>query len=150
MKRVDLGVGIFFVLLGIGVLLASQDLPLFTRNSPGPGFLPRGLAVIFIITGAVLAFKQFVNPSSGRFAAPDPGGALRVVGCFVLLAVVIAVMEPLGFLVSMLLLMAGIMFGIERTFTPTAFLVVALVPVVFWTLFAKVLGVRLPPGVLSF
>ncbi len=150
MKRIDLGVGIFFVALGIGVILAGQELAVFTRNSPGPGFLPRGLAIIFIVTGAILAIKQFVNPSQGHFEALDRNGTLRVVGAFVLMAVVIGVMESLGFIVSMLLLMAGIMFGIERKFTPTAFLVVALVPIVFWTLFAVLLGVRLPPGVLYF
>jgi len=149
-KRVDLGVGIFFVVLGLFVVYAAQDLAVFTRNSPGPGFLPRGLAIIFIVTGSVLAVKQFVRPSTGSAPSMDPAGTGRVVAIFVLLGIVIATMEPLGFIVSMLILMAGVMFGIERTFTKTAILTVALVPVAFWTLFAVLLGVRLPEGLLYF
>lgn len=150
MRRVDLGIGLFFVALGLFVLWASRDLAVLDRTSPGPGFLPRVLVVIFIVAGATLAVKQLVRPSTGAFVPVGRGGNTRVLAIFALLAVVLVSMEPLGFILAMLILMAGLMFGIERKFTVASVATVVLVPVVFWTLFAVLLGVRLPEGLLYF
>ena len=150
MSTVDLGVGLFFVGLGGFVLWASRDLAVFTVNSPGPGFLPLGLAVIFLVAGGALALKQFISPSTGTVSAGQRGGTVRVLAVFALLAVVVVGLETLGFITSMLILMGGVMFGIERKFTIAALATVILVPVGFWALFAVLLGVRLPEGPLFF
>ncbi len=150
MAKVDLGVGLFFVGLGVFVLWAGRDLAVLTANSPGPGFLPLGLAIIFLVAGAALAVKQFISPSTGTVSAGERGGTVRVLAVFALLAVVVVGLETLGFITSMLILMAGVMFGLERKFTIAALATVILVPVGFWALFAVLLGVRLPEGPLFF
>lgn len=150
MAKVDLGVGSFFVGLGVFVLWAARDLAVLTANSPGPGFLPLGLAIIFLVAGGALAIKQFISPSTGTVSAGQQGGTVRVLAVFALLAVVVVGLETLGFITSMLILMAGIMFGLERKFTIAALATVILVPVGFWALFAVLLGVRLPEGPLFF
>jgi putative tricarboxylic transport membrane protein len=150
MRRVDLGVGLFFVALGLVVLWASQDLAVFARTSPGPGFLPRGLVIIFVVVGGILAVKQFVRPSTGTLNPVGTGGTRRVFAVFVILLVSLLSLEALGFIVAMLILMAGLMFGIERKVTVASVATVVLVPVVSWTLFAVLLEVRLPEGLLFF
>lgn len=150
MAKVDLGVGLFFVGLGVFVLWAARDLAVLTANSPGPGFLPLGLAIIFLVAGAALAIKQFVSPSTGTVSSGERGGTVRVLAVFALLAVVVVGLETLGFITSMLILMGGVMFGLERKFTIAALATVILVPVGFWALFAVLLGVRLPEGPLFF
>lgn len=150
MKRVDLGIGIVSIVLGIIVILTSQDLASFAGNGPGPGFLPRALALIFILGGLALAIKEIIRPSTETLDAVGLAGNVRVLYVFTLLIVVAVIFEPLGFIVAMLLLMAGLVFGLERKFNLAAILTVVLVPVVCWTLFAVLLRVRLPEGILFF
>lgn len=150
MRRVDLGVGLFFVALGLVVWWASQDLAVFARTSPGPGFLPRGLVVVFVVVGGILAVKQFVRPSTGTLNRVGRGGTLRVLSVFALLLVVLLTLKTLGFILAMLIFMAGVTFGIERKFTVVSVITVVLVPVVSWILFAVLLEVRLPEGLLFF
>lgn len=150
MRRVDFVVGVVFVLLGLFVLWAGRDLELVADSAPGPGFLPTGLAVIFIGAGALLAAKQFFKPSTGEVSSAGRPGTFRVLAVFALLALTVAVFEPLGFILATTLLLAGLLFGVERKFTVAAVATVALLPVGLWTLFSVLLGVRLPEGILYF
>lgn len=149
-QGIDFGVGIFFVGLGCFVLWAGRDLAIQATNRPGPGLLPTILAVICIVGGLVLAIQQLVRPTTRRYRPSSPAGNQRVASVLVLTVVTVVLFEPLGFIASTMLLMAGIMFGVERKFTIVSVATVVLIPIVFWTLFAVLLGVRLPAGLLYF
>jgi hypothetical protein len=150
MKQVDFLVGLAFVLFGLLVFWAARDLAIRTDSAPGPGMLPKTLAVVFVVAGGLLAAKQFVRPSTGTAVRVGNAGNTRVLAVFVLMAVTVAVFETLGFILATTLLLAGLLFGVERKFTAVAAATVLLLPAGLWALFAVLLGVRLPAGLLYF
>jgi len=149
-RWIDFAAGVFFVALGLFVLSQMDELDILATNRPGPGLLPLILSAVFVVAGAALAVKQLVRPNTKPYPATSRGGGARVAAVFALLVGTVVLFEPLGFILSSVLLMGGLTFGIERKFTITAVCVVLLVPVLLWVLFAILLGVRLPPGLIFF
>jgi hypothetical protein len=150
MKQVDFVVGVGFVLFGLVVFWAARDLAVRADSAPGPGLLPKALAIVFVVAGGLLAAKQFVRPSTGAAVRAGSAGNTRVLAVFVLMTVTVVVFEPLGFILATTLLLAGLLFGVERKFTAVAAATVLLLPSALWALFAVLLGVRLPTGLLYF
>jgi len=146
----DLITGLLFVALGAFTLLAGRDLAFRAEFGAGPGFLPRILAILLIGTGGALAAKQFVKPTQGVMALPSGRGAVKVVATIAMMVVAVVVIEDLGFILTAVLLLAVALFGVERKVTVTSGLIAVLLPLAFWTLFAVLLGVRLPAGLVSF
>jgi hypothetical protein len=147
MRRVDLGVGIFFAALGIFAILAVRDLPFFETNRPGPALFPIIVGILFIVFGGLLAILQFVRPSTGE--APKWDRVSRVVVVAALLVAAVVLMPIIGFILVSMLLLGGILFGVERKYTIASVLVVFGLPVLFWFTFAELMGLRLPPGILA-
>ena len=148
MRRVDMGVGLFFVALGIFAILSVGNLPIFETNRPGPALFPIIVAIIFIGCGGLLTILQFVRPSTGK--APEWDRISRVVAVVAILIVAVVLMPILGFVVISVLLLAAILFGVERKFTITSLVVVIGMPILFWIAFVELMGLRLPAGILAF
>ena len=151
-SRLDLVIGIVFVGLGVFLFFGVWSLPEFGPTAPGAGFLPRIIAVLFVILGAALAIKQFGRKARAKGRPEGEIGRFnwRVLPVFALLVVVAFIYVPAGFLISAFVIMAALVFGLERKFTLAAILTVVLVPVAFWELFYHLLGVPLPTGILYF
>jgi hypothetical protein len=49
----DLAFGLFLIALGVLAYMLAADLPVGTATSMGPGYVPRGLALIIIFCGLV-------------------------------------------------------------------------------------------------
>lgn len=150
MRWADFGTGVFFVLLGIFVLWTGRDLPISGEGRPGPGMLPVATAITFIVLGGALAVKQLVRPSTDAFSNPGRGGFSKVAAAFGLLVFGVVLLEPLGFILASALMLAGILLGVERKFTVASAAVILALPPVLWIVFARLLGLRLPEGLLSF
>ncbi|TQN38052.1 tripartite tricarboxylate transporter TctB family protein [Blastococcus colisei] len=149
-RAADLVAGLLFVALGGFTLYAGRDLEFQAEFAAGPGFLPRILAIILIAVGGALAVKQFVRPTGGRVPLPSGAETVKIAATMGLVLLAVLFIEVLGFIVTAFLLVAGLLFGVERKFTITSLIVSVAVPVVFWTLFAVLLGARLPAGLISF
>lgn len=108
-----------FVALSVLTIVLSFDYPYKDRLGPGPAFFPVWLS---IITG-VLSLALFIQTTWGRSVAdtttkifPGPQGAWRIgIILFALLACV-ALLEPLGFRITLLLflLLLPQALGVER------------------------------------
>jgi putative tricarboxylic transport membrane protein len=146
----DLVAGLLFVAIGLFSLYASRDLAFRGEFAAGPGFFPRILAIILIAAGGALAIKQFVRPSTGRVPLPSGAGAAKIAATLGALLGAVLLIEVLGFILTAFLLIAVLLFGVERKFTITAVVVSVALPIAFWTLFAVLLGARLPAGLVSF
>ena len=147
MRRVDLGLGIVFVALGIFAILAVRDLPFFEAKRPGPAMFPIVVGILFIVFGGLLAVLQFVRPSTGD--GPEWDRVSRVVVVVGLLIAAVVLMPIIGFILVSILLLSGILFGVERKFTLTSVIVVFGLPILFWLAFVELMGLRLPPGILA-
>lgn len=110
--RADHVAGAFFIGVGVLVFALSGDLPTGSLSMPGSGFLPKILAGLSILFGLVLGLRAGVEsrPFAELHWADGKHAALVVV----ITAAGIALFEWLGFAITMVLLMLGLLVIIER------------------------------------
>jgi putative tricarboxylic transport membrane protein len=115
-------------LLGIflAALLTSLDYSLTDALGPGPGFFPFWLSLI----GAALTIAILIQDASSRDTAaadilPDRQSALQAGTVLVALTAAGALIEPLGFRLTMLLFIAGLLAALGAR-APVAIVLTAL------------------------
>jgi len=145
--RTDHVAGSVFVALGIVVLALSGDLPVGTLSFPGAGMMPKLVAGLMIVFGLLLVGRAGESATLASLAWGDLPHAARVVA---ITAVAIALYQPLGFVITMALLLFTLTFGAERRPVLAAAAFSAGVVALTYLLFAVVLKTPLEPGVLGF
>jgi hypothetical protein len=135
------------VALGIGVLALSGDLPVGTLSFPGAGMMPKLVAGLMIVFGLLLVGRAGESAPLASLAWGDLPHAARVVA---ITAVAIVLYQPLGFVITMALLLFTLTFGAERRPVLAAAAFSAGVVALTYLLFAVVLKTPLEPGVLGF
>ncbi|MFJ4210833.1 tripartite tricarboxylate transporter TctB family protein [Paenarthrobacter sp. NPDC089675] len=97
-KSVLAGIGAFTA-VGVYVLVSSIGLGLWTSLGPGPGLFPFAMGILLVAMSIVWLLQELRNPSEA------PGGADRglVIAVVVSLAVLAAVLDLIGFQLSMFL-----------------------------------------------
>src|SRR6476646_7823738 len=109
--RADHVAGTFFVGVGLLVFALSGDLPTGSLSMPGSGFLPKILAGLSILFGIVLVLRATESPPFATVPWSDAWHAALVIG---ITGAGIALFEWLGFLITMVLLMAALLVVVER------------------------------------
>jgi hypothetical protein len=109
--RADHVAGAAFVGFGALVIALSGDLPVGQLSMPGSGFLPRIVAILTIVFGLALIFRA---KESGTFSELDWSDGKHALMVTAITAAAIALYERLGFIVTMLLMMFGLLVVIER------------------------------------
>jgi hypothetical protein len=145
--RTDHVAGSVFVALGIVVLALSGDLPVGTLSFPGAGMMPKLVAGLMILFGLLLVGRAGESAPLASLAWGDLPHAARVIA---ITAVAIALYQPLGFIITMALLLFTLTFGAERRPVLAAAAFSAGVVALTYLLFAVVLKTPLEPGVLGF
>ena len=115
------GIGAF-VAVGVYVLVDSLGLGLWTSLGPGPGMFPFAMGVLLVSMSAVWLLQELRSPSEA------PGGVDRrlVIEVVVSLAILAAVMDLIGFQLSMFLfLMYHLKFRGRRTWVSSLIIAVA-------------------------
>jgi hypothetical protein len=140
-----------WIVLGTGMCLHAWQLRLWDATGPGSGFLPFLAGLILALTGLGLLLRE---RAAGRPAGPapsfwtDPTGRNRVALVVGALAALALLMPVLGFLLAAFLVMTFLL-GLERRrLVPAVGLAAAASASVYW-LFASLLQVRLPRGLLG-
>lgn len=147
MKRSETVLGGAVALLGAAVFLDSLSFPLMPDGWPGPGLFPQILSVLLILFGGTVAV-QSLRSQRMEAEAYEPKAVLRAGLVLVAVAIYVAVVQRLGFLITASLITAGMMLllGVRvRTAIPAGIGVAVLCVL----LFEKVLRVPLPPGILG-
>ena len=145
--RADHVAGAAFIALGIVVFAISGDLPFGRLSAPGAGMMPKLAAGLMMLFAALL-----LAPGGGtkRFAEiewSDRGHAALVV---LITAASVAAYRPLGFLITMALLVFALLVIVERrNALVAAAYSVCLTLFAYW-LFGKALKSPLERGVLWF
>jgi putative tricarboxylic transport membrane protein len=144
--RRDHVAGSAFIAAGTLVLLASGDLPFGTLASPGAGMLPMLIVGLMMAFGMILLAQARQSPSIAEVDWSDLPHALRVV---VVAAAAAALYVPLGFLLTIPLLLFALIFLVERRplLIALAFSIGATVAV--YGLFAILLRTPLPRSLLG-
>ena len=152
MNKAETTAGGIVTVVGVLMLLESMKFAYFLEGVPGPGFLPRWIAVGLVCTGLVLTVKG-LRPGMVLQEAiqwPDAGGWKRIALMLGALAVALILLEKLGFMVVTTVFMAVLIFGLGVR----SWVMLVSVPLVaaigLYVVFAVWLRVPLPKGIFFF
>jgi putative tricarboxylic transport membrane protein len=134
----------------LAALVTSLDYSLTDALGPGPGFFPFWLSLIgAALTLAILIQDVRSDDASATRLLPDRQAMLRGAGVLVALTLAAALLEPLGFRLTMLLFIAGLLLWLGAR-SPTAIaLTAAAGSFGVFHVFYHWLKVPLPLGVLG-
>lgn len=143
-------VSVLLLLFAGWALVVSSALPFGTARVPQAGFFPTILSVL-LMTLALLSL--FEGRSDSR---PDPetmsisaANWFRLGVILVALAGFVIVLEQFGFLLSSFLLMVSLLRAIEPQNWPRITLIAFAAALISYVIFAHLLGVALPAGILG-
>lgn len=151
----DLIVCIACILLGGAVYAASPRYDIFTYDPVGGGGFPRILAVLIIICGLLIGLQHFIKQRAAVKAGSESQPLIKITGKVKELALMVValilyalLMETIGYVVSTLLLVSGLMYiqherGVKRLVGTPVAIVAGL-----YVIFAVILQIRMPAGLL--
>jgi tripartite tricarboxylate transporter TctB family protein len=148
------GLGVVAAAFGVIALIDASGLDMFGKKGvPGPGFFPISLSVAIIGLGLLLTVVSVLRGlRHGRGPADQMHGLraelLRAAGVWLGFLIGVALMPLIGFVPANIVLIAYLVFGVERIRGIKAVLVIIAVPLVAYALFVFVLGVELPTSIL--
>jgi putative tricarboxylic transport membrane protein len=144
--RADHVAGAAAIIVGLGVLAFSGDLPLGSLSFPGAGMWPKLICIIMIVLGALLCVRAGDSKPLAEIDWSDLWHATIVTGAT---AAAIALYQPLGFILSIALLLAGLVWLERRKPIPAALYGIG-ISVAVYALFTIVLKTPLERGLLGF
>ena len=145
--RADHVAGGAFVALGIVVFAISGDLPFGKLSAPGAGMMPKLMAGLMMAFAAAIMIGAASGPELAGIDWSDRGHAALLV---LVTAAAVALYQPLGFLITMTLLVFSLLVLVERrSILPAAIYSIALTVFAYW-LFGKALKSPLERGLLWF
>jgi len=145
-------IAIAAVLLALAgyIFLAASALPFGTPRVPQTAFFPKTLAVLLAILSLVLLVQALAGTETARSSERiDTAGWFRIGATLATMAGFALVLEPLGYLVTAFLLMVLLLRAIEAQSWRKIIGVALATSLISYALFAWLLGVPLPPGVLG-
>jgi putative tricarboxylic transport membrane protein len=135
------------IALGIMIVQQARGWVYLTPDGPGPGFFPLWIGGFIIVLAAVVALRHLHAVYRGRpVERANWKGAVQVLVGWAGVAVSIALLMPLGFTLSFLLLVFFMVMVIFRRSFVAALSVGTGAALAFWLLFVKLLQVQLPAG----
>jgi putative tricarboxylic transport membrane protein len=145
---------LFLLLIALAVLLGSVKLGLGTIGSPGPGFLPFLAAVVLAFSSGIHFLSKIfsnVQRPNGTVASLWVGAKWRKVIYVVLALVIYSIfIEEVGFIVCTFLVMMVLLLVMEVKHWYTVLIGGALVALISYVVFEKLLAVGFPIGIFGF
>jgi putative tricarboxylic transport membrane protein len=144
--------GATFLLLAIWVAWQALRMRFYSHLGPGPGFFPFWLALALGVVSVLMIVQATIGASDPmpEDFLPDRGGALRVIAVVVALAVTTALLEPLGFRITMFAVLAFLLIALGQQGWLVTILVASAGSFGAYVLFDRWLRVTLPTGFLGF
>lgn len=145
--RADHVAGAAFAAFGLLVIALSGDLPFGDLAMPGAGFMPRLVAILMILCGIALMLRA---RESAPFATLNWSNARHAALVILITGAAIALYERLGFAITMLLMMLGLLVVIERRNFGRAVIFSVFVTAITLGVFVYVLRTPLAEGLFGF
>ena len=150
MKNPDQLGGAFFILFSAAICLLALRLPGGTLETPGPMIFPLLLG-LSLLALSILLFTQSKPSAQISYASIFPKGeVLKVLYVLAAFFFSLLVFERIGFVVSILALLALLFRGIGGKTPAKSILYALIISLTAYLSFFHLLGVRLPKGALNF
>jgi putative tricarboxylic transport membrane protein len=152
MRRADQITGIIMLIFSVAVMEGGRRMPPSNTFGPGAGFLPFWLGALMALLSILLIVnaKRQAADVAVRSPFPDKKAMLSIALTAGSLAAYNFLIEPLGFLVSTVLLSAFLLGVVERERWPLTTLVAVANAIGLYIIFQVLLGVGLPKNALGF
>mgnify|MGYP005860841437 CR=1 FL=1 len=152
MKRLDL---ITASILFIGSIWYSSEalkMPLMAGKAPGSGWMPLLLGVLMAFLSVLLFLADVRKPASQDkpIAWPQGRGLVNNIGILVGLAISVALLQLVGYLISTFVFLLGLLFLLGRYNWKFATGMAAASTAVLYWIFKIWLAIPLPPGLIHF
>jgi hypothetical protein len=145
--RSDHIAGAAFVVFAIAVFALSGDLPFGSLSSPGAGMMPKLVLLLMIVFGIVLIFTARASAPLAEIDWGDRNHALLVV---LIAAIATFLYQPLGFILTMSLLVFSLLVVVERKNVVRAAAYSVGLTMLAWWVFGTALKSPLETGILGF
>ena len=145
-KPGEIAVGLCFAVIGVAFVIGAVKLTVGVPTEPKPGFFPFIDGTILIGLSALFLFQVWRGRSGDGKAFGKIKGPIVVILTMVLY---VATLETLGYVITTTVLSAVVLYVLETKMRALILVSVGLA-VVSYLLFSRLLGVTLPPGVLTF
>lgn len=157
MRSVDIATGVIMLAFGLFAVVQSSAFPFRDRAGlPAAGFFPMvlsvliaGMALLLIGTRVLAAPDRY-----GPFAGPSRLELRRSASVALVTTIAVFLLPRIGFLLAFGLMIAMLLFGVERLESPAerikAAATAVLAPLGAYFVFGVFLGVRLPRGPFGF
>jgi putative tricarboxylic transport membrane protein len=143
-------VAVLLLTLAGYIFLAAGEFPFGTLRVPQSAFFPKVLAVLLAALSLLMLIRLAAAPATAEEAgAIDAGGWRRVGATLAAMAGFALVLEPLGFLLAAFLSMVALLRAVEAQSWRRIIVIAAAAALVSQLVFARLLGVPLPAGVLG-
>lgn len=151
-RRGDSVASLALIALGIAAFVYARRYDLGGLASPGPGFFPQIGAGLLVAAGAFSALASLLSGDAldqHQERQPSPAkGALRALGALAVLGAYTLALESIGFVIATPLLLGGVAW-LSGAGYRASFATAAIGTLAAYGLFAKLLSVPLPPGLLG-
>ncbi len=142
----DIGGSLLFIAIAIAVIIGSIQLQVGTPTNPQPGFFPLLGGVVVTALASILLVQGWL----GRGRRAQALGEVRRPAVLVAgIAVYVAILDPVGYLLATLLLSAAFLRVLGVRSWRALGLASCVLSVGSYLIFARLLGVELPPGILN-
>jgi putative tricarboxylic transport membrane protein len=140
------------VLIGLGtyIVLHARRWEYLGADGPGPGFFPLWYGIAMIALALGLLATSVAPRAAPADARPGGGGIGRALATWTGLAVCVALLGVLGFLLAFGLFTFFVVAVMYRRPIPAALAVAVAGPLAFYLVFPVALNVELPRGLLGF
>lgn len=145
--RAEQAAGLMISLAGAYAGWETLKLPLGTLDNPGPGYMPLILASLLFVLGLVVALAGKKSMPLAQIRWPELRHAVAI---FATCAFAALAIEPLGYRLTVAIMLIFLVGVIERKPALSVLLVSAGMSIGSYWLFATLLQVPLPPGLFGF
>ena len=142
---------LLWLFIGVVVLFLSSNYSMGTLSEPGPGALPFGLGLVFVLLSLILLFHSWRGKAPEHEKRLSFGTKWHKIFLIILfLALVTFFLESLGYLLSIFLMITISMFIMEPKRWVSALLLGIISSFSSYVLFDVWLKVQLPKGLFYF
>ena len=119
MKKRDIVMAVFWILLGLIISVWSATFPFGNLQDPGPAYFPSGLGLIIVVIGMLMLIRARKAKEGNALRPLEPpvshrAAVRRVVLCLAGMTLSAILFETLGFVLTMFLMILFMM----RTIAP--------------------------------
>ena len=149
-KTGDLWSGLALAALGVYIVVEARQWEYLAPDGPGAGFFPLWYGIAMIVLSLALVISSVKRARSPADTPIDWVRARRALAAWLALVVCVALLKPLGFVLSYALFTFFVVSAMYGRPLKNAALIAVASAAGFYLIFPTALGVTLPVGVFGF